>query len=204
MCARAGLRLALFYVDLQHARAPVAARVFSCLQPAAKIPEIPMRSAVETSSADRKKLASDFPRFANEHISIRSKTGAIAPLAFNRAQRHVHALLDAQREKTGRVRALILKGRQQGCSTYVAARFFHRAMYAQGLRVYILTHEDAATQNLFDIVQRFQVRCEDNVRRATRIANANGMIFAETDSGYMLGTAGTKGGGRPSARQPFH
>ncbi len=51
-----------------------------------------MRSAVETSNADRKKLASDFPSFANEHISIRSKSGAIAPLAFNRAQRHVHPM----------------------------------------------------------------------------------------------------------------
>src|SRR6266852_5770318 len=160
-----------------------------------------MLSIKESAS---EKLASDFPHFAETNISIRSKAGALAPLVFNRAQRHVHATLEAQRRKTGRVRALILKGRQQGCSTYVAARFFHRAMYAKGVRVYILTHEDAATQNLFDIVQRFQVRCEDNVRRATRIANANGMIFAETDSGYMLGTAGTKGVGRSSTIQLFH
>jgi len=78
---------------------------------------------------------------------------------FNRAQLHIHAALEAQREKTGRVRALILKGRQQGCSTYVAARFFHRAMRGHGQRVFILTHEDSATQNLFDIVQRFQAKC---------------------------------------------
>ncbi len=160
-----------------------------------------MLSIKESAS---EKLASDFPHFAETNISIRSKAGALARLVFNRAQRHVHATLEAQRRKTGRVRALILKGRQQGCSTYVAARFFHRAMYAKGVRVYILTHEDAATQNLFDIVQRFQVRCEDNVRRATRIANANGMIFAETDSGYTLGTAGTKGVGRSSTIQLFH
>ena len=108
----------------------------------------------------------------------------------NRAQRHIHTELEAQRRRTGRVRALILKGRQQGCSTYVAARVFQRAMHEQGLRVFILTHEDAATQNLFDIVLRFQANCDDKMRRPTRSSNANGLTFAENDSSYTLGTAG--------------
>src|SRR5438132_10397319 len=163
--------------------------------------EASMLSIADNASG---RLASDFSHFAEECICIRSKSGAIAPLVFNRAQRHVHDALEKQREKTGRVRALILKGRQQGCSTYVGARFFHRAMQGEGLRVFILTHEDAATQNLFDIVQRFQTKCGDNVRIATSTANADGMTFAGTDSGYMLGTAGTKGVGRSSTTQLFH
>jgi len=131
-------------------------------------------------------------------------SGAIRTLAFNRAQRHIHARLEEQRQKTGRVRALILKGRQQGCSTYVGARFFHRAMNLKGLRVFILTHEEAATQNLFEIVQRFYDNCGKDVRRATKVANAHGLIFDELDSGYMLGTAGTRGVGRSSTVQLLH
>jgi hypothetical protein len=149
-------------------------------------------------------VASDFPHFAAKCISIRSKSGAICPLVFNRAQRHVHSQLEQQRQKTGRVRALILKGRQQGCSTYVGARFFHRAMSVRGLRVFILTHEDAATQNLFEMVQRFQANCDDKIRAPTKLANADGLTFADLDSGYMLGTAGTKGVGRSSTIQLFH
>ena len=57
--------------------------------------------------------------------------------------------------ETGKVRALVLKGRQLGCSTYVAARFYHRAVHSEGQKVFILTHSDQATQNLFEIVDRF-------------------------------------------------
>jgi len=145
-----------------------------------------------------------FADFAERTIRLRGKNGAMVPLVFNRAQRHIHAALETQRKTTGRVRALILKGRQQGCSTYVAARFFHRAMHAPGLRVFILTHEDAATQYLFEIVQRFQARCGDKVKVATKSVNADGLTFADTDSGYMLGTAGTRGVGRSSTIQLFH
>ena len=60
---------------------------------------------------------------------------------------------------TGKVRALILKGRQQGCSTYVAARFYHRVTQHPGRRDFILTHEEDATQNLFAMVERFHQNC---------------------------------------------
>jgi len=146
----------------------------------------------------------DLEHFSREHLRIRTKHGAILPLRFNRAQRYIHDQLEAQKAARGKVRALILKGRQQGCSTYVGARFFHRAMHMQGLRVFILTHEDAATQYLFEIVLRLQANCGDTIRRATKVANANGLTFDGFDSGYMLGTAGTKGAGRSTTIQLFH
>ena len=91
---------------------------------------------------------SDFSAYAPAHLKIRTKTGGIDPFVFNRAQLHIHSKLEEQKAATGKVRALILKGRQQGCSTYVAGRFYHRVTHAVGLRCFILTHEDAATQNL--------------------------------------------------------
>src|SRR5438045_1023780 len=88
---------------------------------------------------------SDLEEFAREHLRIRTKQGAILPLTFNRAQRYIHAQLEAQKAAHGKVRALIVKGRQQGCSTYVAARFYHRCGRNTGMRVFILTHEEPAT-----------------------------------------------------------
>lgn len=148
--------------------------------------------------------ANDLVRFAAERLMIRTKSGAIRPLALNRAQRHVHDELERRRQATGKVRALILKGRQQGCSTYVAGRFFHRATHVQGVRVFILTHEDAATQNLFEIVERFHAHCPDDERPSTGAANAKELWFDTLDSGYKVGTAGTKGVGRSSTIQLFH
>jgi hypothetical protein len=64
---------------------------------------------------DRARLDSDYPFFASQVLRIRTKNGAIAPLVFNRAQEHIHDELQAQLDSLGCVRALILKGRQQGC-----------------------------------------------------------------------------------------
>lgn len=123
---------------------------------------------------------------------------------FNRAQRYIHERLEEQKAKIGRVRALILKGRQQGCSTYVGARFYHRASHSRGIRVFILTHEDQATQNLFEMVDRYHSHCPDLVKPSTGAANAKELFFDGLDSGYKVGTAGTKGVGRSSTIQLFH
>src|SRR5690349_12074406 len=84
-------------------------------------------------------IRSDLAAYAAKCLMIRTKSGEVRQLVLNRAQRHIHEQLKAQHTATGRVRALILKGRQQGCSTYVAGRFFHRATHERGIRVFILT-----------------------------------------------------------------
>ena len=153
----------------------------------------------------RRKLRAELAHYAERCLKIRPKAGgAPTPLAFNRAQRFIHGQLEAQRERLGKVRALVLKGRQQGCSTYVSARFYHRVTWNRGVRVFILTHEDAATQNLFEIVSRYHEHCPDVVRPSTGAANAKELNFDRLDSGYKVGTAGTKGTGRSSTIQLFH
>jgi hypothetical protein len=144
----------------------------------------------------------DYELFASAELKIRAKDGAILPLQFNRAQRHIHEKLEQQKAASGKVRALILKGRQQGCSTYVGGRFYHRATHNKGVRVYILTHEDQATSNLFEMVQRFHDHC--TVKPSTGVASAKEFLFDALDSGYKVGTAGTKGVGRSSTVQLFH
>ncbi len=163
-----------------------------------------MTSLNDREKAIRQKLKGDLEHYAAKCLKIRTKSGEIKPLVFNRAQKYIHEQLEAQRAKTGRVRALILKGRQQGCSTYVGARYYHRATHSRGVRVFILTHEDAATQNLFEMVNRYHEHCPDLVRPTTGAANAKELNFDQLDSGYKVGTAGTKGVGRSSTLQLFH
>ena len=147
------------------------------------------------SNDKRLMLRHDYEFYARNCLKIRTKSGSIAPLIFNRAQRHIHTRLEDQRQRTGRVRALILKGRQQGCSTYVGGRFYHRTTMHHGLRTFILTHEDAATQNLFEMVNRYHEHCPAPVKPSTGAANAKELFFDKLDSGYKVGTAGTKGVG---------
>lgn len=152
----------------------------------------------------RQRLKDDFVHYAAKCLKIRTKLGEVSPLLLNRAQLYIHERLEEQKRATGKVRALILKGRQQGCSTYVGGRFYHRSTHSLGLRTFILTHEDAATQNLFEMVNRYHEHCPVPVRPTTGAANAKELFFDGLDSGYKVGTAGTKGVGRSSTLQLFH
>ena len=69
------------------------------------------------------RMDSDLPYFAERCLKLRPKTGGMAPFLFNPAQMELHRRLDEQKAKTGKVRAVVLKARQMGISTYIAARF---------------------------------------------------------------------------------
>jgi hypothetical protein len=154
--------------------------------------------------AIRQKLKDDFRHYAERCLSIRAKDGSVERFRFNKAQIYLDDRLEEQRGKIGRVRAIILKGRQQGCSTYVGGRFYHKTTHRKGCRCFILTHEQDATNNLFGMVERYHENCPSLVRPETGAANAKELSFSALDSGYAVGTAGTKAVGRSQTIQLFH
>ncbi len=70
------------------------------------------------------RLDTDLEYFAAELLKIRPKAGSLVPFTFNPAQRELHRIIEEQRARTGRVRVIVLKARQLGISTYVAARYY--------------------------------------------------------------------------------
>lgn len=152
----------------------------------------------------RQRLKDDFQHYAAKCLKIRTKAGTIVPFALNRVQLYIHQLLAEQIERIGRVRAILLKGRQQGCSTYVEGRYYWITTHRFGWRTFILTHEDPATQNLFEMANRYHENCPRLVRPSTGISNAKELLFDKLDSGYKIGTAKTKGTGRSATIQCFH
>lgn len=152
----------------------------------------------------RRKLRDDFAHYAAKCLRIRTKGGKIEPLALNQAQIYLHGRLEAQKARTGKVRALVLKGRQQGISTYIGGRYYWRASHTKGVRVFILTHEQDATNNLFGMVERYHTHCPDLVKPVTGAANAKELSFERLESGYAVGTAGAKAVGRSQTVQLFH
>src|SRR5688572_2672121 len=90
------------------------------------------------SDGDRAtRLRTDLEYFA-QVLKIRPKSGQVAPLTLNPAQLKLHHIIEEQRAKTGRVRVIVLKARQLGVSTYVAARLYHRTINHPGLRTIIV------------------------------------------------------------------
>lgn len=154
----------------------------------------------------RRQLRDDFVLYAERCLKIRPKDPrqGVQPFLLNTAQQYLHGRFQAQMQRTGKVRALVLKGRQQGISTYIGGRFYWRTTHSRGVRCFILTHEQDATDNLFGMVERYHEHCPTLVKPSTGASNAKELSFDRLESGYAVGTAGTKAVGRSQTIQLFH
>ena len=149
------------------------------------------------------------PAFCAAFLKITDKSGRIVPLELNKAQLYAHSRLEQQRKTLRRVRAIILKGRQQGLSTYVAGRFIWRMMMSEAaLSALVMAHLSSSTNNLFRIVRRYIDYFPDQLKPSLANESQRELIFEKTsikpETTYGVATAGSKGVGRGFTGQLFH
>ncbi len=150
------------------------------------------------------RLQDELPFFSRHTLQIKDKDGVLRPFIFNTAQEYLHDCIEDQLKTQGRVRVLILKGRQQGCSTYTSARFYHKATRNHGKSVFILSHEAQTTDKLFTMVDRFQSNMPIPLKPSTDLYNRRQIQFDVLNSEYTVGTAGNEDVGRGGTLQYFH
>ncbi len=146
----------------------------------------------------------DLEEFAPAFFKIADKSGNLIPFQFNRAQRYVHERVESQLKRLGYIRVNILKGRQQGVSTYIQARFFHRVLTIPGTQAFILTHMADATRSLFSMTKRYNNNLPKGLAPQADKDNDNQLLFNKFNSGYRVGTAGSKEIGRSMTNQLLH
>lgn len=151
------------------------------------------------------RLQTDLPYFAKKApLKIRTKAGELLPFTLNKAQAYIHGILEKQLKEKGRVRAIVLKARQEGCSTYVAARYYHKTTRQSNKSTFILSHESQTTDKLFRIVERFHEQCDVAIKPEIKTANRREFRFDGIDSEYSVGTAGNENVGRGGTIHFFH
>ena len=161
-----------------------------------------MSKADDLARLKRLRDPNGLPAFASECLTIRTKEGAFKKLVLNSAQMVAHQRFEDQRRNTGRVRALILKGRQQGLSTYIAGRYYQRASMHRGVNVFILSHEQSSSDTLFGMVDRYHRG--NPLAPHVGVSNTRELEFDRLESSYAVATAGAKGVGRSKALTLFH
>lgn len=159
--------------------------------------------------AIRGRLKEDFEYYAPRCLRIVTKPDMhgkreVVPFRFNTAQRYVHKRIEEQRSQKGWVRAIVLKGRQQGVSTYTEGRFYWKTTNGIGEKTFILTHAQAATDNLFAMVERYHEHAPVHVKPFVSRSNAKALKFGRLDSEYQVATAGSKGAGRSATLINVH
>ena len=150
------------------------------------------------------RVLKSLPLFAKNFLIIHDKSGAERKFEMNRAQLYVHERLEAQLKATGKIRALILKGRQQGISTLIQARYFHKIVTKRGKKAFILTHLSEATRAIFEMTKRYSENIDVSLFPHPDKKNDNTLMYNGLGSGYRVGTAGSVEVGRGMTNQYLH
>jgi hypothetical protein len=152
-----------------------------------------------------KRLKDDFTFYAPRCLRIVDKaSGQLVPFTFNRAQRYIHSRIEDQIKRTGKVRVVIVKGRQQGCSTYTEGRFFHKTTLNPGSTAFILAHISDSTNHLFGMAKRYYENAPPQILPTADKMNERRLEFNQINSSYAVGTAGSAQIGRGTTIRFFH
>jgi hypothetical protein len=117
-------------------------------------------------------------------LMVRAKEKGLTWLQPNRAQREF--------SKNCTQRNIVLKARQLGITTYVAARFFVATITQPGTLTVQVAHSQESALEIFKIVHRFWENLPEEVREGallTSHANVRQMVFPRIDSEYRVETA---------------
>lgn len=135
-----------------------------------------------------------------QYIKVRDRNGALIPLDANEVQRKFE-------ETCGKRSNIVLKARQMGLTTWIAARFFMKTITAERVLTVQVAHTREAAEGIFRMVQRFWEHLPDDWRagplRRSR-ANVGQMCFPELDSEFRILSAGDPGAGRGLSIQNLH
>jgi hypothetical protein len=104
-------------------------------------------------------------------------------------------------------RNIVLKARQMGMTTWVAARFFLKTISNPGTLTLQVAHTQEAAEEIFRIVHRFWDWLPDGLRNGslrTARSNVRQIVFPEFDSQYRVVSAADHNAGRGLTVQNLH
>ena len=169
---------------------------------------------------NRRKLSAwehDFVKFAEENIKILPKDATQGMVMFsqNDAQKYITEKLDMQLSEKGKVRAIILKARQQGISTYCTSRVYWKTFFTPFSKSVIIAHDSTTSSALLTMSKNLIKYLPKDLKPEEIGSNAKEIIirpqhFLADDSGekptsrYSLLTAGSPEAGRGTTPTILH
>jgi hypothetical protein len=136
---------------------------------------------------------------AAECLKVRTRDGGIGKLIANEVQREF--------ERKRGLRNIVLKARQMGLTTWVAARFFLRTITHEGMLTLQVAHTQQAAEEIFRIVHRIYAWLPESLRLGllkTSRANVRQLVFPALDAQYRVESAADRNAGRGLTAQNLH
>ncbi|WP_330111959.1 hypothetical protein VSU16_04705 [Cetobacterium somerae] len=103
------------------------------------------------------------------------------------------------------IKIKILKGRQQGFTTYITAFQLCLALTLHGFRGFTMAHDSESTSSIFtDISKGFYDSLIDEIREEPKRSNARELVLESNKSAWRVATAGSKRAGRGKKLKMLH
>lgn len=126
-----------------------------------------------------KRCKADFFYFAENYLKIAPKRGKLVPLIPNKAQHMLFQQLETDQW------LFILKARQLGNTTGIAAWLFWKALFTPLFRVAVLAQSGEAAKSVFSIYRRFYDNLPKFLQISTRKSNAHELAFIDKHGSYI-------------------
>ena len=152
------------------------------------------------------RCAVDFPFFAATCLYIHAKDDTLRPFRLNAAQQLLWAHIVKERKRTGRVRMLLPKARQLGCSTFVAALYYWLLTFSptgEPARALVMCQDDVVAKHMRRMYGTYWENQDPNLRRGRVRSNDHEEEYS--NGAYLsVRTASTVTGGRGRTFSLFH
>jgi hypothetical protein len=136
---------------------------------------------------------------AEQLLQVRTRQGTTAPLRANPVQQAFERRRGQQN--------IVLKARQMGLTTWVAARFFLKTITRPGTLTLEVAHTQEAAEEIFRIVHRFLDWLPEELRQGplqTSRDNVRLIVFPAFDAQYKVVSAADRNAGRGLTIQNLH
>lgn len=133
------------------------------------------------------------------------KQSQLRPLVHNIAQLKVHNALEIQQAFGFPLRVIVLKARQEGISTYFAAKTFEDVNTKPNRHNNMTSMDTEGTDKIFEMIRTFQTELPADIKRKTRRSNKKELVYeAPHRSGILCQTAGKDVLGRGGTTNMVH
>jgi hypothetical protein len=148
-------------------------------------------------------------KYIETYLKIKDKNGQVIPFKFNSVQERVYQAIKEQREKGKAPRAIILKARQMGLSTFTESINFGETNTSSNKTAVIMAHTIEATTNLFNMFKFYYDNLPEQLKPQVLASNAKELVFNNKEgtglnSKIRCLTANAQGAGRSSTVQYVH
>lgn len=135
----------------------------------------------------------EVPFFLNE-VQRDFQENVLGPLYERQKQREIE-----------QIKIKILKGRQQGFTTYITAFQMCLSLILYGFRGFTMAHDAESTSSIFsDISKGFYDSLIEEIREEPKRSNARELVLESNNSAWRVATAGSKRAGRGKKLKMLH